>query len=45
VLPEENEVLIPILDFAESAANNSNQENVPPSCCVTPLVRWNAVLV
>jgi hypothetical protein len=44
VLPEENEVPIPIPDRAESAPN-MGQENVPSSCCVTTLVRQNAVLV
>jgi hypothetical protein len=44
-IPVENEVPIPIPDRAESAPNNSDQENVPPSCCITALVRRDAVLV
>jgi hypothetical protein len=37
-LPEENEVPIPIPDRAERTPSNSDQENVPPSCCVTTVV-------
>jgi hypothetical protein len=44
-IPEENEIPIPIPDRAESAPNNSDQENIPPSCCVTTLVRRDAMLV